>query len=284
MSSGANPYKGTTPTADNPLDAAVWFGTTSGTYPEGSASTLPRRTTVSFKSSDLTFPDVILKYPASGSVYAVGLYPQTGWTPNAENATAATFTIDGNQDIMFANQVDADKSNHFNNSGKRLQFNHLLTWVMVRVIASDFDAPASWGKVKSVKIKTAQDLTVTLGTGAVSYNATQDITVYEDATGVELQTTAVDIGETDASGELKGVFLAPATSFEVTVSTANVPTIPPVNVLLKDLRGDNVADAASTKGNVYVLTLYFNKFHVISASCTLAAWNDDYGIIYGTVS
>lgn len=281
--SGAIPYKGTTPTDENPLAANVWFGTDGSAFPEGSAGTLPRRISMSFTSGSLTFPPEVLKYPDSGNVYAVGLYPQSGWSPNVDNTTV-TYTLDGNTDVMFADMVTADKVNKFNSSTKRLQFNHLLTWVMVRVCASDFEAPTSWGNITSVKIETAQDLTVALGTGVVSYNVTtQDITVYDDPTGVPLQTTAVDIGEKDASGELKGVFLAPATSYTVKVETANVSP-DPITVNLQAMNGDPVADATTTKGKVYVLTLYFNKFHLIDATCTLTDWDDDYGIIYGNVS
>lgn len=284
--SGAIPYKGTAPTAENPLAAAVWFGTTSGVYPEGTAHTLPRRNTVLFTSSTLTFPDEILAYPVSGSVYAVGLNPRTGWTVDGGN-TVASIAIDGNTDIMFAPQVEASSVNHFNSSTKKLQFSHLLTWVLVRVVASDYEAPTSWGNIKKISIATAANVSVTLGSGAVTYPGSQTIDVYDDlaGTGTPLQITAQGIGAVDGSGELKGVFCAPAASYNVTVYTANVPLGLTKEVPLKQLDGSAIDNVnTQVKGKVFVLTLYFNRFHVIDASCTLADWDDDYGIIEGNVS
>ena len=274
----ANPYQGTTPSVSNPLDASVWFSTTSGTYVAGgTANVLPRHTEVQFNSGGTVYPtgDVLL-YPESGTVYCVGLYPYSAseWTnTNASGAasdTHASHAIDGSKDLMFAPQISGTKASPISSP---LAFTHQLTWLKINVIAEDVSAVASWGNITNITVTSPYDrLTVDLSAGTASCNGSPtDIIAFEGSSALKI-----------TSQEFGSIFCSPATGYNIKVTTANAGTKNLGTVALKQLDGTTDVDAAYAKGQMFVITLDFKPFQTIDATCTLVAWDDVYQTIEGS--
>ena len=274
----ASPYQGTTPSGSNPLDASVWFSTTSGTYEAGAvANELPRHTEIRFNSSGLVYPvsDVLL-YPESGTVYCVGLYPYsaTEWTnTNAGGASStshASHLIDGSQDLMFAPQVSGTKESPISSP---LAFAHQLTWLKFNVQAESHSAKLAWGNITAITVTSPYSrLTVDLSAGTASCNG--DPTGISAFSGSEALKISLQ--------QLGSVFCAPATSYDISVTTANLGT----KNLPVGLNGPDgttpIGSADAAKGKMFVITLSFSDVNMIDATCTLTAWDDTYQTITGS--
>ena len=262
----------------NPLTAAVWFSTTSGNYATNDAQ---HRNTVTFTTDLLTFPQTDISYPANNNtIYAVGLYPSTGWTTS--NNTTAKHAIDGVSDIMMAPQVSASSASKFASDGSAntLSFKHHLTWLKICVREGEDGAAASWGNVKKIYVKTPHNqLELNLATGAVVTPASpteEEITVYEDATGHTLSNKAVELGS---------VFCHPAASYYVKVDTDTDLSTGWLTVDLTDLNRVALTSSdidSKIKGKQFVLTLSFYTRKVIDATATLNGWDTSSDTIYGS--
>ena len=275
----ANPYQGTTPSTSNVLDASVWFSTTSGTYEAGAvANTLPRHTEVRFNSSGTVYPESdVLLYPESGTVYCVGLYPYSAseWTntdaSGESSNTHASHIIDGSKDLMFASQVSGTKASPISSS---LAFTHQLTWLKINVIAEEASAITSWGNVTNITVTSpGNKLTVNLSAGTASCNSTTtNITAFEGSSALKI-----------TSQQFGSIFCAPATSYNISVTTVNGGVKDLGSVVLKEEDGETVVpSAAYATGQMFVVTLNFKPFSMIEATCTLTAWDDVYQTIEGT--
>ena len=100
------------------LNAAVWFSNTLGEYPivetPAAPTYVPCHTTVTYDRNSPTTVYVNpesqenpLSYPITTTnkeIYCTGLYPPTGWS-TINSGKGATHTIDGTQDLMFADQI-----------------------------------------------------------------------------------------------------------------------------------------------------------------------------------
>ncbi len=164
--SGRGPYEPTAPSVDAPLDARVWASETSRSYASGiglNESTVS--TTVRFLSGE---PQLIggLEYPADGKeLYFVAMHPKSGWAARTEGAY---FTFDGTRDLMFAKET----SGHYGEKASplpKLVFKHMLTWLRVKLRAEDQEAVETWGKLKSMKIKSLNEVGVSLNTAEPSF-------------------------------------------------------------------------------------------------------------------
>ena len=273
----ANPYLGTTPSVDNMLDASVWFSNTSGTYEAGGTpNILPRHTEVQFNSSGTVYPESdVLLYPPSGTVYCVGLYPYstTEWTNTDASGTAsnthASHAIDGSQDLMFAPEIEGTLASRFG----ALAFTHQLTWLKINVIAENNNAISSWGNVTDITVTSPGNrLTVDLSTGTASCNSTPtDIKAFEGSSALKI-----------TSQQFGSVFCAPATSYNMTVTTTNGGLINLGSIALKQADETTlVPDAAYAKGKMFVITLNFKPISMVEATCTLTYWDDIYQTIEG---
>lgn len=101
---------------------------------------------VAFKNGTTTTHEY---YQANGNKTRLqGWYPKDG----AVAAGKITWTIDGAKDIMVSNYQDADKTNKFG-SGNKLQFEHMLTQMVVKAYATGKPAFDAWGGIKSVSVK-----------------------------------------------------------------------------------------------------------------------------------
>lgn len=273
----ANPYMGTTPSMDNVLEASVWFSEESGTYANtGDEATFPRHSRILFNSSGTAYPySDVLQYPESGTVYCVGLYPysESEWTntdaSGAASNTHASHVIDGSQDLMFASQIEGTWANRF----ETLAFTHQLTWLKINVIAEDKNAISSWGDVTDITVTSpGNKLTVDLSTGTASCNSTPTvIKAFEGSSALKITTQ-----------QLGSVFCAPATSYNISVTTVNGGVKNLGNIVLKqDDETTPVPDAAYAIGKMFVITLNFKSFSMVDAACSLSVWEDMYQTIEG---
>ncbi|WP_288208138.1 fimbrillin family protein [uncultured Parabacteroides sp.] len=100
-------------------------------------------------------------YPADGStIYMIGIAPQP---ENAISNGTVNYTITGDEDIMFAEEISGKKKEDTPTS-KELQFKHLLTQLKIQVIAENQDAIDAWGTITSIQVlDAATELNLDLG-------------------------------------------------------------------------------------------------------------------------
>lgn len=286
-------WEGTTPSGSNILRSEVWFSTISGTYEDAvtpdEKTLLPARTTITYNSNTQTLPDRELRYPTNNDpVYCVGLYPipedlssrngEKDWIIAADNKSVS-HKIDGTQDIMYAPQINGSWNNHFETQ----EFRHLLTWVKICVVANSTQAIESWGKIKSIKIKSSDKVTITdlgitnfdsaIDDGKIEYSSNIiPIASLEESSGKALTTTIQMCGSLLCSPPYiknsDGSF-----EYKLDIVTEN-KTKEDVSIILKNDDGDLVTSKKDIVGSLFVITLYFNKFDVVDGVCTLNSWND----------
>lgn len=172
------------PASDNVLSADVWGSTDAYVfkheeYSEGNpydgsqdGGKVAIHTTATFRSGDPQLLSAAI-YGKDGDaappVYFVAFHP-TGWTTPGDDSEGkvATYTFDGNDDVMFAPQVSGHYATDFASSPE-LYFRHLLTWLRIEMKAENETVSNSWGLLKSITIRSNSAVTVDLTSDA--YNA-----------------------------------------------------------------------------------------------------------------
>ena len=179
------------PASDNVLSANVWGSTTEYLFKEENDpedyppypydgngtngvddSKVAIHTTATFRSGDPQLLSAAI-YGKDGDaappVYFVAFHP-TGWTTPGDDSEGkvATYTFDGNDDVMFAPQVSGHYATDFASSPE-LYFRHLLTWLRIEMKAENETVSNSWGLLKSITIRSNSAVTVDLTSDA--YNA-----------------------------------------------------------------------------------------------------------------
>lgn len=292
----ASPYTQSSPNELNPIDADVWFSTVSGTYTgSGTADDLDVHTSINYTSGAYTFPEEVggkqLKYPTNSvPAYCVGFFPKSKWTASQDGTTVTSGAnlVDGQTDILFAPQISGTSANPF----PPQQFNHILTWIKVRVRVSSSDAPITWGRLQKVDILTKDQASIVLGTGAVSFSnsgaADKEITAYESA-GLDIPTMSTEIGSVFIAST-SGTAECPATvTFRITTEewggdkdkTTNKQ---PKTVTVNLLDNNQSYEIPSTAGKLYVVTLSFDALKTIDASATLTPWVEEHSTLIGSES
>lgn len=214
-------------------------------------------------------PDPAQYYPVDGNYlyfYAFAPGGEGVWTftPNASaSATTATITIDGSQDIMWAMDETGIPKMQGTQSQPALNFAHKLMQVTFKAQA---DASFTGSdKVTKLTIK-GIGKTVTLNpiTGTVTFG-NEDLVAYDNATGVDIETSAKDIAA--------GVMFQPSQKITLDITTANGNTYQGVEVDF----GTNELDKA---GYSYNVTLNFKQTMIVpTASITEWQKGKDPGII-----
>lgn len=160
------PFEGITTTES--LTARVIASTTSGDFDPTGASLYHDANMVFVDGSD-TKPvgyNPSKAYPTDGSsVFLCGLYPAstTDWTnfstsnSGGVSKTTAEYVFDGKTDVMIAAQVETKKSEALANPAvfKTLNFNHMLTKLVVRAKAASADAIDDFGGVTEITLTKA---------------------------------------------------------------------------------------------------------------------------------
>ncbi len=174
------------PASDNVLSADVWGSTIGylfkheidpedgdpydGNGKDGSDDTkVAIHTSASFRSGDPQLLSAAI-YGKDGDtappVYFVAFHPNGWTTPDGESeGEVATYTFDGNDDVMFAPQVSGHYANDYNDSPE-LYFRHLLTWLRIEMKAENETVSDSWGPLKSITIRSQNTVTVDLTSDA----------------------------------------------------------------------------------------------------------------------
>lgn len=254
----AVPYRGTTPTKENPLNAHVFFSTQSGVYPHDPVSpyNLPARSKVEFVDATFTYPDMVngenMIYPAGDvPVYCVGLAPSDDkWTVSADNKVAS-HEIDGSVDLMYAPQITGKWSQHF----PMQEYRHALTWIKIAVCATDVYAKDFWGDITEIEIESSSMMNLELATGALSYSDKQtQITAFEGT--YELKPTICEIGS---------VFCSPEQKLIITIKSERITN----KKVIIQLPSQSVLEET---GKMYIVELYFNSFDVVEGKCSIQPW------------
>lgn len=200
-------------------------------------------------------PDPAQYYPSNGNyLYFYAFAPGgNGWTftPDA-SAPTATITIDGSQDIMWASDTKGIKKMQGTQDQPALNFTHKLMQVTFKA-----QADASFTGSDKVTKLTIKEIgkTVTLNpiTGDVTFG-NEDLVAYDNATGVDIETSAKDI--------VAGVMFKPTQKITLDIETANGNTYQGVEVDF----GTTESDKA---GYSYEVTLNFKQTMIVpTASIT----------------
>ena len=103
-------------------------------------------------------------YPQSGvQVDFIGLHPQEGWTTENNEGKVAVFTLDGSHDVMFApKQTGTYAETNDVANVLELNFQHLLTWLKIKIKAENEMVARSWGKVLEMKISSKNRVSIDL--------------------------------------------------------------------------------------------------------------------------
>ena len=160
-------------------------------------------------------------YPEK-EVYFAALHPQTGWAIS-DNVTA-TLTFDGSDDVMFAPVVTGK---YKNSTFPKLQFNHLLTWLKVEIVAESEEVANAWGPLQTMTIS---------GLGTVSFNINTDTFLPGNVQFIG-NTTEIPFHKTGNSGE---VFPDATDGYAMTTTPKEVAYVlcAPVNATERDPYND----------------------------------------------
>lgn len=297
----AEPYVNTAPTVEHPFKTDVWFTLTPGEYGhnplDGEEVAFPVHTMIEHKDAlgtEAMFEDKNVLYPLDENestveeapVYCLGFYPANeddgsseGWK---QDGTVVTHKITGTQDLMFADLIKGNYNENF----PPQEFNHLLTWVKINVIANSVDAAGAWGKVKYLSIGGKRstvriDLTTEYGTPSViSYVRDEALDTLCLKT-VDAQNDVSKMVDLSIGGTLAGsVFCCPpeaksesdprVVGYWVTVQTSNVPEKKDVFV---PITWNDQYDTDGA-GKLLIINLYFNEIEVVSGVCSLSYWEN----------
>lgn len=311
LDQGKAPVEGITSTT--PLTARVLASTVEHEFEP--VATTPATNTAAFWADDtMTFTDdnttpvgfaTPVYYPTDGkAIYLCGLYPTTGWTDFSKNttngvqSTSAKFTFDGKTDVMVASEQKTLKSEALQNQFKTLTFSHMLTKLVVSVVADDQAAIDAWGKVTEISLRKVggADVTTlikpTINTATATAGntdffpsankvdslpfyvmtsptvATDDAFVSTDATkAVTLTTTAAPV----AYSIVTPLIATGTADYQLRVKTENNKAGFDVDVNLKTMY--STAFTGTTQGQAFAITLRFQA-QEIKGLGTVTAWVD----------
>lgn len=288
----AKPFTGT-PSAGNKLEAALWFSNDLGEYSHApqAPTFLPCSTSISYSSmnpSDIrTGNGELLQYPiaegsAAPNVYCVGFYPSTGWGELTETpVTSAAHTINGSEDLMFAEQISGSYSENF----PRQTYGHVLTWVKINMSATSLKAANVWGAVESLKIESPKDGVMITFPTAEGQSSTIEYTGSPKTFMVALPDD--DKGLKITTRTFGQVFCAPPAKdsedrfgYTIKVKTANLPEKEVFVVLKKEDNITLIENAEYAIGKLFVINLRFNDIAIVEGVCTLKQWDDQSSDIY----
>lgn len=190
-------------------------------------------------------------YPQSDNVNFIGYYPQG----NEISSGIVKYTgLDGTQDIMCTNPVSANRSNITTSPTISFALEHKLTQLIFKVVATDDEAIANWGKITSITLTGQKpDANLTISSGAVSFSGTPaPITI----SSVETKLTKNSGGE-----EIGSPIMVEANQSEYRVSVVTEKGSSTIEL-------QNVSGVAST---AYTILLTF-KGKNIESNGSIGAW------------
>lgn len=207
-------------------------------------------------------------YEGSNNAFFIGYYPSPA-TPSTDNT--ATFTIDGNTDIMATKVFDA--GTRIAPTTGQMDFEHMLAQVDVLIKAETADDIAYFGAIKSIAIADQPTTGTLTCTATPAFVTTAGSGSFSVATAGTLTTAAVSSGmvmiapqEGTLNGSNKEAVL------NLTVETENIPA-QTIAVTMKSSTADTYAIPMGKKSTI---TLTFKRKE-ISGTGAIAAWGTDGG-------
>ena len=178
-----------TPSPEHPLKTDVWGSTTSYIFTEefydqektrpwdGSAEDgkVAIHTDATFQSGDpQLLRAAIYNKNTKPTVYFVAFSPISQgaekWVAS-EDGKSASFVFSGNDDVMFAPQVQGTYATDYSKSPV-LSYSHLLTWLRVEMQAESKEVSDSWGAIKSMTIRSNSNVKIDLQKEAYNNDGT----------------------------------------------------------------------------------------------------------------
>lgn len=212
-------------------------------------------------------------YEGNNPAYLCGLYPTTGWT---SVSTTAQITFDGNDDVMAAPNVTAQKGQ----AAPTLAFTHKLTKLMIQFKSED-GAPGQWGKVTKMELTKAltnvpaNTATVTLSNGNTEFsgNAITPCYVWNDnyrdtkfeGQAIELPANAEAAAKNGAYVLCEPIIATGTSDYTLKVYTENMTAGVDVPI--------NCSTTGDTAGKEIAVTLTF-KSTQITAEATVQDWEN----------
>lgn len=291
------------PDPANPLKAAVWASTTEYEFKDGhengADNVVSMHTTANFTNgSEQLLNDAVYPAKEGTPVFFVGMHPENGWStpadPDPKAGKTATKTFNGSEDVMFAPQISGQYAENVE-EWPTFKFRHLLTWLRVTVKADGEAVSAAWGKLKSLKIKSKNTVTVDLGreyaADCVTFDGDTELDFYK--TGTDAVFLNKDDESTwyalpdDAAEEVAYVLCAPvqATAYDpyeyeqnnVEVKTSEYTLIVEtenrsVDVPVDLQNAESSCFAGSTMRHEFLVNLNFKMGNNIAVSAAVTDW------------
>lgn len=178
-----------TPSPEHPLKTDVWGSTTPYIFTEefydqektrpwdGSdeSGKVAIHTDATFQSGDpQLLRAAIYNKNTKPTVYFVAFSPISQgaekWVAS-EDGKSASFVFSGNDDVMFAPQVQGTYATDYSKSPV-LSYSHLLTWLRVEMQAESKEVSDSWGAIKSMTIRSNSNVKIDLQKEAYNNDGT----------------------------------------------------------------------------------------------------------------
>jgi len=210
------PYTWSAPSKEHALGVDVWASTTSEVFlNSGKNGTgqynneVALHTTAKFtNASEQLLNDAVYPNSEDTKVYFVGMYPQ-GWTNEANNGKSASYVFNGSQDVMFAPQISGSYGENDGSDDKPwpvFQFKHLLTWLRLEIKAETEEVMKAWGKLKSIQVKSKNQVTIDLTKSAYTAgNVFDESIVTFQSTEADDEKQVLDVYATNTDQVLSNV-------------------------------------------------------------------------------
>lgn len=197
-----------TPSPEHPLKTDVWGSTNSYIFTEefydqertrpwdGSdeSGKVAIHTDATFQSGDpQLLRAAIYNKNTKPTVYFVAFSPISQgaekWVAS-EDGKSASFVFSGNDDVMFAPQVQGTYATDYSKSPV-LSYSHLLTWLRVEMQAESKEVSDSWGAIKSMTIRSNSNVKIDLQEEAYNNDGTYNFenVVFSEETDLNLYKT-----------------------------------------------------------------------------------------------
>lgn len=286
------------PTDHNPVTAAIWASTVSGSYqgtqkdpPASGSLFIDYHNSTCFTGEKKQLLDHQLFYPDNDSpVYFVGLCPRSadGWHAKEAIEGSGVYNVAhhlfyGNADVMFAKEV----SNHLSTSSNppELTFRHVLTWIQFNVVADNSEAIEAWGQVQKITIASNNEVNINLTSEKCSFakSGTNELSAYcinnkGENTDVEFKDQKINL--TTTSQPVAYTLCAPVDAlpddglneYSITIDTEYRPDTK-VSINLKAADG-STNFSGNTEGCQFTVTLRFKLGENIVTTARATEWQN----------
>lgn len=269
-----------TPSPEHPLKTDVWGSTTSYIFTEefydqektrpwdGSdeSGKVAIHTDATFQSGDpQLLRAAIYNKNTKPTVYFVAFSPISQgaekWVAS-EDGKSASFVFSGNDDVMFAPQVQGTYATDYSKSPV-LSYSHLLTWLRVEMQAESKEVSDSWGAIKSMTIRSNSNVKIDLQKEAYNNDGTYNFenVVFSEETDLNFYKTIEEESYDGAQVTMKKKFT------DEVFTDINVPYLKKEElayVLCAPVVGTDkkVVDGEEIDAEEYVITISTDKRNV----------------------